>query len=165
MLGNSALRFRVLKQIEVHHPNKKTLEATLSFSPKNPPILTIRPKYTQAYSSSSSDDDVRDERSDFSLDLSSSSSSSSSEYTSLVFNGCFLARSSAKKKGEMFTHSLNKKLKHLLSLEKNQDMGRDSIDSPILSGLHSDHRGYRKNRVKPELKTFRRGDWVAQLVE
>lgn len=47
------------------------------------------------YSSSSSEDEDLDERSLFSLDLSSSSSSSSSEYTSLVFNGCFFASNSA----------------------------------------------------------------------
>lgn len=87
----------------IQRPNREILETTLSFSSENPPVPTTRPKGAQAYSSSSSEDEVRDERSVFSLDLSSSSSSSSSEYTSLVFNGCFLARSSAKKKGKMFT--------------------------------------------------------------
>ena len=82
----------------IHSPNREILETTASCSSESPSTLTTRPTCTGAYSSSSSDDDVRDERSDFSLDLSSSSSSSSSEYTSLVFNGCFLARSSSKKK-------------------------------------------------------------------
>lgn len=44
-----------------------------------------------------------------------------------------------KKRGNVYLDSLNKKLKHLSSLKKNWNMEKDPIDSSILSGLVCDY--------------------------
>lgn len=68
---------QVLSQTVARGPDRETrLPTELLLQTTQPAYQT---KVYTAYSSSSSEEDVRDERSDFSLDLSSSSSSSSSE--------------------------------------------------------------------------------------